>query len=558
MSQETADGLADRPGPASPQQQGLAYLRAIDSTQLSAETVDQALARVSRESGHNLALVWLTDSGVGSMTWAQLYARARAAAATLLDINPRRGRVALAAPNSVEWIVAMFGCAMAQMPVVPISPTVTESEARHMLSQAQVTLILAVGRVGDRAVCQTVREVTSQLSSQPVVRDIAALNEPSTNPLATLVEADVADEFLVQHTSGTTGLPKAAVLSHRAVLNCARVWGDAIGLQEGETWLNPLPLHHVGGSVTGVLTALSVAGTYVVIERFTAQTVLRALRMARPSAVGLVPTMIIDLLGMAGVSPSDFSSVRTVAGGASAVDPSLIEDMEHRLGVTCLVGYGQSEAPAMAASRACDPTPVRTQSLGHCLPGRDYYICDRDGKVVPARAVGELCVRGPLTMSGYLQPDGSIDPATDEAGWLRTGDLCSMDNHGVLTFRGRLREVIIRGGENIYPAEVEQVLTMHACVAEAAVFGVSDKRLGERVVAVVLPGPGRIDRQELAAFAQARLSRHKRPTEWVVATELPRTSSGKVQKHVLRKLYQEGKLSVDDGGRSRQQHPPIG
>ncbi|MCV7231585.1 AMP-dependent synthetase [Mycobacterium branderi] len=514
---------------------------------LREETVGAALARVSRDFGDHRALVWLTDSGMGSMTWAQLHVRARAAGAMMLDLNPRRGRVAIAAPNSVEWIVAMFGCAMARMPVVPISPTVTESEACHMLSQAHATLILAATRVGDCAVYPTMCEVARQLPWRPAVCEITGLNKSPKQPAADLVSADAAAEFLIQHTSGTTGLPKAAVLSHRAALGCAQVWGEAIGLQTGETWLNPLPLHHVGGSVSGVLSALSVAGTYVVIERFSAQTVLRALRIARPAAVGLVPTMIVDLLAMPGVSPEDFSSVRIVAGGASAVDPGLIEDMEHRLAVTCLVGYGQSEAPAMAASRPSDPTAIRTQTLGHCLPGRDYYLCDRDGKVVPTGSVGELCVRGPLTMSGYLRCDGSIDPAADDAGWLHTGDLCSMDDHGVLRFRGRVREVIIRGGENIYPAEVEQVLAAHPSVAEAAVFGVPDTRLGERVVAAVRPAAGRVDPRNLAAFASARLSRHKRPTEWIVTTTLPRTSSGKVQKHVLRKAYEDGAFRTERG-----------
>jgi fatty-acyl-CoA synthase len=286
-----------------------------------------------------------------------------------------------------------------------------------------------------------------------------------------------------------------------------------------------------------------MAGTYVVIERFTTEIALRAIRETRPAVVGLVPTMIIDLLGVAGVSPSDFSSVRTVAGGASAVDPGLIEDVEHRLGVTFLVGYGQTEAPAMAASAPSDPTPIRTQTLGHCLPGRDYYICDRDGRVMPTGSVGELCVRGPLIMSGYLRSDGSVDHAVDDAGWLHTGDLCSMDDQGVLTFRGRLREVIIRGGENIYPAEVEHVLTTHPSVAEAAVFGAPDKRLGERVIAAVLPRAGaRIDSKELDAFAKSRLSRHKRPAEWITVTTLPRTSTGKVRKHLLRQWYEEGRV----------------
>ncbi|MGV0050648.1 class I adenylate-forming enzyme family protein [Mycobacterium colombiense] len=542
-------GVADRPDLATPQQPGLAYVQAVGAMQLSGETVGQALARVARDSGGDRALVWLTDRGVECMTWAELYAKACAAGVALQDLNPDRGRVALVGPNSVDWIVSMFGCALAQMPVVPIGPSVTDSEALHMLSQTNTRVVLAADRVGDNAVYRRMCKVADQLSARPALRDIAAWIDTSTSVPPTPGQTNDTDEFFVQHTSGTTGLPKGAVLSHRAALGSARAWGDAIGLQAGEPWLNPLPLNHVGGFITGLLTTLSVAGTYTVVERFTAQTALRAIREIRPAVVALVPTMIIDLLGVEGVSPSDFASVRTVAGGASPVDPGLIEEVERRLGLTFLVGYGQSEAPAMAASAPSDPTQVRTQSLGHCLPGRDYYIRDAAGRVLPTGAVGELCVRGPLVMTGYLRGDGSIDAAVDDAGWLATGDLCSMDDQHVLTFRGRVREVIIRGGSNVYPAEVEQVLTTHPSVAEAAVFGVPDKRLGERVVAAVLPHPGgHLDPDDVAAYAEPLLSRYKRPTEWIVAATLPRTSTGKVRKHLLSQWYNEGTLHARCAG----------
>jgi fatty-acyl-CoA synthase len=173
MVRKTTDGIADRPGMATPQQPGMAYVRAIDSTQPTAETV-------ARESGSDPVLAWLTDTGVESMTWAQLYARACATGIALLDLNPRRGRVALVAPNSVDWIVAMYGCAMAQMPVVPISPSVTDNEALHMVAQTRAALILAAEQVGDHDVIRRMTMVANQLSPQPIVRNIADFNEAST------------------------------------------------------------------------------------------------------------------------------------------------------------------------------------------------------------------------------------------------------------------------------------------------------------------------------------------------------------------------------------------
>ncbi len=356
------------------------------------------------------------------------------------------------------------------------------------------------------------------------------------------------EELLVQYTSGTTGRPKAASLSHRASLNCGLAFSRAWAGAEGDRYLNPLPLHHVGGSVAGLITVLAMGGTYVLVERFSPQAILEALRQTRPTVVGLVPTMMIDLLALPGVGSADFSSVRVVMGGATAVDPGLIADMEHRLGVSMIGSYGQSEAPAMTASSPDDPPRTRTQTLGRCLPGRALAIRDTDGAVLGTGTVGELSVRGPLGMSGYLQEDGSLDPAADAQGWRRTGDLCSMDDDGIITFHGRIREVIIRGGLNVYPAEVEQAISTHQCVSEIAVFGVADSRLGERVIAAVIPVAGAaFDMAALSALATERLSSYKRPVDWVVVSTLPRTSTGKIRKHALTEWYETGTLEMNCG-----------
>lgn len=469
------------------------------------------------------------------MTWGEICDRASMIASILHVINPAKARVALVAPNSVDWVIAMYGCALAGMALVPMSPFASDDEARHMLSQTRVGLILAADVAGTDRTGDRMRRLAETLHSRPAVRSISDWSGTPTAPRWDAAQPGA--EFLVQHTSGTTGLAKAAVLSHLAAMNCACIFASAVGGRTGDTWLNPLPVHHVGGSVTGVLSVLSIAGTYIVVDRFSPQIVLRAVREIRPALLGTVPTMLIDLLAQPGVTDEDFRSVTTVVGGATAVDPGLIAEVERRLGVQFLVAYGQSESPAMTASFGSDPVEVRTRTIGHPLPGRDYYIADRGGNVVPTGTVGELCVRGPLTMSGYLRPDGTLDRAVDEAGWRKTGDLCSMDDDGVVTFRGRLREVIIRGGTNIYPAEVEQAMTAHESIAEIAVFGMPDERLGERVVAAVIAKPGAVaDPTQLSEFAQEQLSTQKRPSEWIVVDNFPRTGAGKVQKHRLRQM----------------------
>jgi len=527
-------------------QSGLAYVNRTDRYELTDETIVDALIRLSRDVADQPAVMWASGRGAEQLSWSELGDRAQRGAATLLELNPQRDRVALAALNSVDWLVAMFACAAAGMPIVPVSASGTDDETGYQLQHARVGVVLAARCAGEHRVLERVRALAPSLQTPPAVHDIA---EICSTDRATPVSVSSDDEFLVQYTSGTTGRPKAASLSHRAALNSAAVFMRAVGCATGDRFLNPLPLHHVGGTVTGMIAALAIGGTYVLVERFSPHAVLDALRETRPDLAGLVPTMMIDLLALPGVTPADFSSLRTVVGGATAVDPALIAQMERRLGTTVVGSYGQSEAPAITASSPEDPPRTRTQTLGRCLPGRDIAIRDRSGSIAAIGVVGELHVRGPLTMSGYLQSDGSLDRAVDSDGWLGTGDLCSMDEDGVVSFRGRSREVVIRGGLNIYPAEIEQAISTHETVSEIAVFGIPDQRLGERAVAAVIPAPhAEVKITELAALAAARLSSYKRPAEWLVVATLPRTSAGKVRKHILRAWYENGSLRSQCGG----------
>jgi fatty-acyl-CoA synthase len=523
----------------------LSYIEGAAAYELRRDTVSGALVRLANESPDRPAVLWATEHGAQQLSWAELCHRARCGAAALLELNPDRTRVAIAAMNSINWVVAMYACALAGMSVVPISASGTDDEARYQIEHADVGLILAARTAGKHRVLNRLSALATSLSTTLRVHDIAELG---TAQPADRIAVSPEDEFLIQYTSGTTGRPKAASISHGAALNCGTVFMRAVGCGADDRLLNPLPLHHVGGSVTGVISTLAIGGAYVMVERFSPQGVLDALRHTRPTIAGLVPTMMIDLLALPGVTPTDFTSLRAVIGGATAVDPGLIAEMEQRLGVTVIGSYGQSEAPAMIAASLADSAEVRTQALGRCLVGRDFKIRDRDGATAPIGAVGELCVRGPLTMTGYLRSDGGLDPATDSDGWRATGDLCEMDADGVITFRGRIREVVIRGGLNVYPTEVEQAVSSLESVAEVAVFGSADPRLGERVVAAVIPAAGSaLDVTELDALAERRLSSYKRPTEWVAVADFPRTSTGKVRKHLLREWHQAGTLEAECG-----------
>ena len=520
---------------------GPAQVDRIDQHAMLNESVADALLRLAVEGADRPAIMWATDRGIAEqLTYSELRDRAGRVATTMVDINPSRQRVALAALNSVDWIVAMFGCALAGMPVVPVSASGTTAELRFQFEHAGVGVVLATKSAGGRPVLDNMESLAQSLESAVLVRDIADIESTTTAP-PIVVSPDL--EFLVQFTSGTTGRPKAASISHRTALNVGLTFGRAWGGDVDTRFLNPLPLHHVGGSITGIITTLAMGGAYVLSERFSPQGVLSALRQVKPTVAGLVPTMMIDLLKLPGVVPADFASLRAVVGGATAVDPALVVEMEDRLGVRIIGSYGQSEAPAITATSPEDSPQDRITSIGRCLPGRAVSIRNADGTVASTGTDGELCVRGPMTMSGYLLADGSLDPAIDFDGWRRTGDMCSMDDDGIVTFRGRMRDVIIRGGLNVYPAEVEQTVAAHDSVSEVAVFGVPDARLGESVVAAVLPtADAVVDIAELKRLAAEQLSSYKQPHDWVVVTDLPRTSTGKVRKHLLREWYENGTI----------------
>ncbi|MBS9376363.1 3-[(3aS,4S,7aS)-7a-methyl-1,5-dioxo-octahydro-1H-inden-4-yl]propanoyl:CoA ligase [Rhodococcus sp. B50] len=485
-------------------------------------TVGQRLALAARRHPTRNAIVWIEDAEVRGVTWGDLFERASVIGEHLRHTHPSNSRVGILGRDRLQWIQAFYGAACAGFGVVPLPNDGADTVAR-CCGAVGVDLILGTDDVGVRA---------KELGDVRLVRigSVPTAGVPSYGMDA--VVAGPAGPFLYQFTSGTTGRPKVAVLSHRAVLGAAAGYALATGACDGDSMFNPLPLEHVGGSVAGLLGALSIDGTYVSVDRFDAVDIAQVVRNAAPSVVGLVPTMLIDLLDRGVVRPSDFASVSSIVGGATSVDPALIDRVEAELGIRFLVGYGQSEAPCLTVSGVDDPAVLRTRTIGRPLPGRDYCIASK-GSVVRDGEVGELCVRGPLIMSGYLTEGGDIAQVTDENGWMRTGDLCSM-SEGIITFHSRLRDVVIRGGENLYPAEIESVVLEYPGVQDVAVFGAPDARLGEVPAAAVICGAdSALDFADLDRFVAERLPRKKRPTQWFPVGDFPRTSTGKARKAEL-------------------------
>jgi fatty-acyl-CoA synthase len=324
------------------------------------------------------------------------------------------------------------------------------------------------------------------------------------------------------------------MLSHLVGTNTGPLSHAALGLTEDDVVCSPLPFHHVGGSVCTVLATLLRGGTYVVLGGFDVEQTLTTLRGAEVTFFGGVPTMMIALLEQVAGGAPGLPALRLVMVGGSTVPPALITEVERVFGVEVANGYGQSEAPSALQTRPGDSSAIKAETIGRANPHREVRILDPAGSPTPPDVVGELCVRGELVMSGYWgAPDRAGASEFDEGGWLHTGDLASQDDAGVVTLHGRLRDVIIRGGENIYAAEVEAVLATHPQIAEVAVVARADPRWGEVPVAFVRSTSASVDPAELEAFARARLASFKVPRTWRQVSEFPLTASGKIQKFKL-------------------------
>ncbi|HVM65309.1 MAG TPA: class I adenylate-forming enzyme family protein [Acidimicrobiales bacterium] len=520
-----------------------AWWRDDGAPDLDARPVGRVLEDLARRRGDHPALLWESGGSIRSLSYAEL-CEGSTELAVRLARWAGRAPVAVAAAASIDWLTLEYASALSGTPLVPVNPALTDEEIAHILHASGARRVLA-----DEAY-----RGAPLLGRLPGAHPLGAWRDlPSGTAELPTVGTD--DAFLVQFTSGTTGRPKGAVLSHRAAYNCARVSFAAMGGRSDDIWLNVMPMHHVGGSVSVALAVLSAGATLVVVPAFEPGAVLGLLERTRATIIGTVPTMQLALLEHPRFPATDLGALRIVQSGGSVVPAALIRRAEESFGAVVVNAYGQSESPNAIQTSPADDDRTKAETIGRPNPRRDVRIVRADGTTAAFREAGELWMRSPLVMDRYVGVAPEVAAQTLGAdGWLRTGDVCSMDERGVVTVHGRLRDVIIRGGENIYPAEVEGVLMRHPAVADVAVVAVADDRWGEVPVACYRPGPdGPADEKELEQFAREHLASFKVPRRWVVMATLPLTASGKVKKHDLRSMLESpggerGPEAVDELG----------
>jgi long-chain acyl-CoA synthetase len=452
--------------------------------------------------------------------------RVIAVAAVLAAAGLRRGDVlAIMLPNRVELITSMFAAWRLGAAVTPVNPALTEQEARYQMADAGATVVVA-----DDAAAAMLRDGPYRIVG---LDEVTAPVRPVAPP-AIVNDPDAL--ALLIYTSGTTGRPKGVMLDHANIATTADLIVSWFEMTGGVRSLLVLPLFHVNGIMVSVVSPLLAGGSAFIAERFQAASFWATVEQVRPTFFSAVPTIYALLVSRPG-APPDTRSLRFVICGAAPMPRQLIGEFEERFGVPVVEGYGLSECTVV-----CTLNPLhgvrKAGSVGLPVPGVDVGVVDAADALLPAGQAGEVVVRGPNVMRGYLgRPDETAEVL--RGGWLHTGDVGRFDDDGYLTLVDRVKDLIIRGGENIYPKEIEDVLYAHPAVLEAAVVGQPDPVFGEQPVAFVALRPGfSVEPGELIEHCRPSLARYKVPREVYLADTLPKNAVGKVAKPALRQRLQ--------------------
>jgi acyl-CoA synthetase (AMP-forming)/AMP-acid ligase II len=467
-------------------------------------------------------------------TYAQLLDDAERQARALASRFAPGERIAAYANNLPEWVILEFAAGLAGLTVVTVNPALRERELTHVLGKSQAAGVLMVDEYRGTDMKAMLAKV-----KPPSVRHVFRFGEELDGD-ADLPTTKPTDPALILFTSGTTGLPKGAVLRHRGIVNNAGLTHARMGLQPGFTQLTPMPLFHTAGCAMAVIGTICHQGTLVLPPYFDPALMLELIARERPQVTGGVPTMLIAMLEHPDFATTDVSSIEVLVSGGAVVPPALVTRVELAFKAPLSIVFAQTESsPVITQTAPTDSASDRANTLGTPLPRTAVKIVDpATGATAGHDEVGEICTRGYHVMTGYLDDPEATKAAIDEDGWLHTGDLGSMDKRGYCRIGGRLKDMIIRGGMNIYPSEIEQVLFEHPDVADVAVVGIPDEKWGEQVVAFIRPAEGRTpDPDTLHAYCREQLAPHKTPRFWEFVDAFPMTGSGKVQKFALREQF---------------------
>jgi fatty-acyl-CoA synthase len=531
------------------------YSHGASSVPLSGVTIGAAFDATAERFPANDCVVSVHQSA--RLSYAQARDVTDRFARGLAALGIRAGdRVGIWSTNTIEWVIAQFATAKIGAILVNINPAFRLNELEYVLRQSGVSVILTQDQYKTSAYLAMIRELRPALSD---LRDVVVIGDEvprrsdelgwndvlakaqafSADALAErLAEQQCDDAINIQYTSGTTGNPKGATLSHYNILNNGFFIGEGCRYTDRDRICIPVPFYHCFGMVIGNLAAITHGATMVIpAPTFVPGATLAAVEAERCTSLYGVPTMFIAELAEPDFARYDLSSLRT---GIMAGSPCPVEVMKrvqaemHMPEVT--ICYGMTEtSPVSTQTSVDDPLDKRTATVGRVHPHIEVKIVDENGRVVPRGTPGELCTRGYSVMLGYWNDPAQTAKAIDPARYMHTGDIAIMDDAGYVNISGRIKDMVIRGGENIYPREVEEFLYAHPAIEDVAVIGVPDERYGEELCAWIIPHAGsQLDSDAVVSFCTGQIARFKIPEHVIFVEEFPMTVTGKIQKFKMR------------------------
>ncbi|MEH6545917.1 MAG: AMP-binding protein [Sneathiella sp.] len=523
------------------------YIPAQEDDVVLETTVGGVLRETVGRTPDAEALVEVNMEGRTARRWTyrELLAESERLALALASRFKPSERITVWSPNIPEWVLMEYACALAGLVLVTANPAYQPKELEYVLKQSGSVALFSVNSYRGNPMADIALEATKDL---PAIREMVDMEDPAalfrmTGDAVQLPEVLPDDAAQIQYTSGTTGFPKGAVLAHRGLTNNARYFVRRARTGPDASWLNFMPMFHTSGCGMMTLGAVQVGCRMLIVKVFDPIAVLDLIEEEKITALLGVPTMLVGMLEALESHKRDTSSLTVAISGGSMVAPELVRNVCDAFGCDFETVYGQTETyPLISQHHHTDTIEDICTTIGQPMPQTETSIRSvDDNTVVPIDTVGEICVRGYCTMIGYHANEAATSETIDAEGWLHTGDLGAMDSRGYLRITGRVKEMIIRGGENLFPAEIENVLLEHPMVAEIAVVGIPDPKWGEIVACFVRLEPGATaDHLELRRHCREHLAPQKTPATWCFVKDFPLTGSGKIQKFVLRDQYVAG------------------
>ena len=508
--------------------------------------VGDLIRMVANEVPNEIALVECLLSGEegASITYSELFQQSASIAGWLLTQYKVGDHVGVWAPNNLNWFLMQLGLSLAGMTLVTINPGFLNDEADYVLAQSESVAVFASGEYRSRSLVSDAKSILASSEKLKVVHDLdeiigqvlAAGEVPADGALPAV---SPNDRCMIQYTSGTTGKPKGATLSHRAVVNYGKFSEGGIALPEGSKWVNFMPMFHTGGCIYMALGCLWNRGQHLLLDGFDPEFVLNLIAKHKANFLWCVPTMYYQMLELNNFDQFDLSSLIVIASGATTVPPELVTRLESKYGAEFVMLFGQTECGMVCQTPRGDTVEHKSFTVGQAMPHVELSIRDiHTNEVKPIGEIGEICLRSVCVLEQYYNNPEATSEAVDKDGWLHMGDLGTMDEDGYCAITGRIKDMIIRGGENIFPREVEDALVTHDDILDAAVFGLKDEKWGEKVVAAIRVRPNSDPPDdELMEYLRQHIARHKVPREWYRVNAFPLTASGKVKKFELQKMF---------------------